>query len=62
MKSHYTKTVSAVFLLFCLFITSGSSSSFIRQVTDDFNTNLQRKQTPFLLDLSNIEEKSIYIL
>ncbi|KAL0743100.1 hypothetical protein Bca4012_084613 [Brassica carinata] len=42
MKSHYTKsTVSAVFLLFCLFITSASSSSFIQQVTDEFNTNLR---------------------
>ncbi|CAF2099830.1 uncharacterized protein LOC103869330 [Brassica rapa] len=42
MKSRYTKTGSAVILLFCLFIiTSASSSSFIQQVTDDFTTNLQ---------------------
>ncbi|ESQ47844.1 hypothetical protein EUTSA_v10020926mg [Eutrema salsugineum] len=43
MKSHYTNTVSAVNLLFCLFITSASSRSFIRQFTDDLNTNLQQE-------------------
>ncbi|CAH2053227.1 unnamed protein product [Thlaspi arvense] len=43
MTSHYTNTVSAVYLLFCLFITSASSSSFIRQYTDDFNTNIQQE-------------------
>ncbi|CAH8353648.1 unnamed protein product [Eruca vesicaria subsp. sativa] len=40
MISHYTKTVSALFILFCLFITFASSTSFIQQVTDDLNTNL----------------------
>ncbi|ESQ47845.1 hypothetical protein EUTSA_v10021949mg [Eutrema salsugineum] len=52
MTNFYTNTVYAVYLLFCLFITSSSSRSFIRQFTDDFNTNLQHMQPPLLLDLT----------
>ncbi|KAL0857195.1 hypothetical protein Bca101_062349 [Brassica carinata] len=43
MSNHYTNTVSAVFLFFFLFISSASSSSFIRQYTDDINTNFQQE-------------------
>uniref|UniRef100_A0A1J3IYU3 MATH domain and coiled-coil domain-containing protein n=1 Tax=Noccaea caerulescens TaxID=107243 RepID=A0A1J3IYU3_NOCCA len=43
MTSHYTNTIFVVYLLLCLFITSAfSASSFIRQFTDDFNSNLQQ--------------------
>ncbi|CAH2053228.1 unnamed protein product [Thlaspi arvense] len=43
MTIRYTNTVSAVYLLVCLFFTSASSRSFIRQYTDDFNTNMQQE-------------------
>ncbi|KAH0891695.1 hypothetical protein HID58_054124 [Brassica napus] len=43
MTSHYGNTISIVSLLFCLYITSASARSFIRQYTDDVNTNLQRE-------------------
>ncbi|CAA7042738.1 unnamed protein product [Microthlaspi erraticum] len=45
MKSHYRNTISLVYLLLCLFITSASSaSSFIRQFTDDFDSYLPQKE------------------
>ncbi|VVA99006.1 unnamed protein product [Arabis nemorensis] len=37
-----TNTIFVAYLLFCLFITSSSTRSFIRQFTDDFNTTLQQ--------------------
>ncbi|KAF3543431.1 hypothetical protein DY000_02004660 [Brassica cretica] len=43
MTSHYRNTISIVSLLFCLYITSASARSFIRQYTDDVNTNLQQE-------------------
>ncbi|ESQ47841.1 hypothetical protein EUTSA_v10020911mg [Eutrema salsugineum] len=44
MTNHYKNTISVVYLLFCLFITSASArSSLIRQFTDDLNTNLQQE-------------------
>ncbi|RID80142.1 hypothetical protein BRARA_A02825 [Brassica rapa] len=44
MISHYRNTISVVYLLVCcIFITSSSASSFLRQFTDDFNTNLQQE-------------------
>ncbi|KAG2246833.1 hypothetical protein Bca4012_090209 [Brassica carinata] len=43
MISHYRNTISAVYLLVCIFITSSSASSILRQFTDDFNTNLQQE-------------------
>ncbi|CAN7111936.1 unnamed protein product [Brassica rapa subsp. narinosa] len=43
MSNHYTNTVSTVLLLFFLFISSASSSSFIRQYTDGFNKNFQQE-------------------
>ncbi|KFK39374.1 hypothetical protein AALP_AA3G236400 [Arabis alpina] len=43
MTSHYTNNISVASLLLCLFITSASArSSFLRQFTDGFNTNLQQ--------------------
>ncbi|XP_009135688.1 probable inactive serine/threonine-protein kinase fnkC [Brassica rapa] len=43
MTSHYRNTISIVSLLCCLYITSASARSFIRQYTDDFNKNLQQE-------------------
>ncbi|CAH2066903.1 unnamed protein product [Thlaspi arvense] len=43
MMSHYRNTISVVYLLFCLSITSASVSSVIRQFTDDSNTSLQQE-------------------
>uniref|UniRef100_A0A1J3IN50 Ubiquitin carboxyl-terminal hydrolase 12 n=1 Tax=Noccaea caerulescens TaxID=107243 RepID=A0A1J3IN50_NOCCA len=44
MTRHYTNTISAVYLLLCFFITSAfSTRPFIRQFTDDFNSNLQQE-------------------
>ncbi|CAH2066905.1 unnamed protein product [Thlaspi arvense] len=44
MMSHYRNTISVVYLLFCLSVTSASASSVIRITTDDFNTNLQLEE------------------
>ncbi|XP_020869138.1 probable inactive serine/threonine-protein kinase fnkC isoform X2 [Arabidopsis lyrata subsp. lyrata] len=42
-RSHYRRNTSpVVYLLFCLIVASASASSFIRQFTDGFNTNLQQ--------------------
>ncbi|CAF2153832.1 unnamed protein product [Brassica napus] len=43
MSNHYTNTVSTVLLLVFLFISSASSSTFIRQYTDGFNKNFQQE-------------------
>ncbi|KAJ0232197.1 hypothetical protein HA466_0292880 [Hirschfeldia incana] len=43
MSNHYTNTVSAVFLLFFHLISSASSSSFLRQYTDDINKHFQQE-------------------
>ncbi|KAF8077187.1 hypothetical protein N665_1058s0019 [Sinapis alba] len=43
MRNHYTNTVSTVFLLLFVFISSGSSRSFIRQYPDDLTTNFQQE-------------------
>ncbi|KAL1197746.1 Ubiquitin C-terminal hydrolase 12 [Cardamine amara subsp. amara] len=45
MRFHYKNTISVLlYLLFCLFTTYASASSFIRQITDDLNTNLQHEE------------------
>ncbi|CAN6993538.1 unnamed protein product [Brassica oleracea var. botrytis] len=43
MKSHYTNTIYAVFVLFCLLITSASAQSLIREYTDDLKTPPQQE-------------------
>ncbi|KFK39376.1 hypothetical protein AALP_AA3G236700 [Arabis alpina] len=44
MTTYYTNTIYVAYLLFCLFITSSTSTrSFIQQFTDDFNTTLQQE-------------------
>lgn len=57
MISHYRNTISVVYLLVCIFITSSSASSFLRQFTDDFNTNLQRMQSSLLFDFDPLFKK-----
>ncbi|CAH8381761.1 unnamed protein product [Eruca vesicaria subsp. sativa] len=45
MKNQYRNTISipVAYLFICLFITFVSSQSLIRQITDDFNTNLKEE-------------------
>ncbi|CAN6849096.1 unnamed protein product [Brassica oleracea] len=43
MKSHYTNTIYAVYVLFCLLITSASAQSLIREYTDDLKTTPQQE-------------------
>ncbi|KAF8054831.1 hypothetical protein N665_1311s0001 [Sinapis alba] len=49
MKNNYRNTISIslAYLFLCLFITYVSSQSLIRQITDDFNTNL-KEEVPYV--------------
>ncbi|CAA7055165.1 unnamed protein product [Microthlaspi erraticum] len=55
--SHYRNTISFVSLLLCLFITFASSErSYIREFTDDFNSNLHQPDQIGAEPNPNLEE------